>query len=303
MTASHLAPAEATEDLLDFFGRMIEIRLFEDEIQRLFTQNSFAADTSLQRPGGCRGRCLLGAAGRRHDALHLPRSRGGARDGGAARPHVRRDPRQAQGLCAAREARCTSPTSRVGALGSFAIVGAPPSVRYRLRASPPSTPRPTRCAVCFFGDGTTNIGAFHEALNLRSVWKLPVVFLCENNLYGEYSPLAHRRRRSRGSPIGLRVLDAVAASTATRYSACAKRGRGRRPRTSRRGPDADRGMTYRQKGHSRTDPGTYRAPGEVEAWMERDPILGASAARSRGARRLRPRRVDGGAGGRRRRSS
>ena len=44
--------------------------------------------------------------------------------------------------------------------------------------------------LCFFGDGATNIGAFHEALNLASIWELPVIFVCENNLYGEYSPIA-----------------------------------------------------------------------------------------------------------------
>src|SRR5205823_7923299 len=77
----------------------------------------------------------------------------------------------------------------VGALGSFAVVGAnlPVTVGAAFAAKHRAT---GAVSVAFFGDGATNIGAFHEALNLASIWKLPAVFVCENNLYGEYSPLA-----------------------------------------------------------------------------------------------------------------
>src|SRR5712672_1809117 len=75
-----------------------------------------------------------------------------------------------------------------GALGSYAIVGA--HLPIAAGAAWSAQYRGTRqVAVCFFGDGTTNIGAFHEALNLAAVWKLPVVFVCENNLYMEYTPI------------------------------------------------------------------------------------------------------------------
>ena len=77
----------------------------------------------------------------------------------------------------------------IGALGSFAVVGAhlPFACGTALAAQTLGT---GSVSLCFFGDGSTNIGAFHEAMNLASVWKLGVVFVCENNLYGEYSPIA-----------------------------------------------------------------------------------------------------------------
>src|SRR5947207_4861413 len=75
-----------------------------------------------------------------------------------------------------------------GALGSYAIVGA--HLPIAAGAAWSAQYRGTeQVAVCFFGDGATNIGAFHEALNLAAVWKLPVVFVCENNLYMEYTPI------------------------------------------------------------------------------------------------------------------
>ena len=74
-------------------------------------------------------------------------------------------------------------------LGSFAIVGAhlPFACGAALTASYRGT---DAVSLAFFGDGATNIGAFHEALNLAAIWRLPSVFVCENNLYGEYSPIA-----------------------------------------------------------------------------------------------------------------
>jgi len=129
-------------------------------------------------------------------------------------------------------------------------------------------------AVCFFGDGTTNIGAFHEALNLAKVWNLPVVFVCENNLYMEYTPIdvvtaVPRPAADRAPAYGLEsiVVDGndpdavflVASDVITR----ARRGGG---------PSLVEAVTYRSGGHSRADPAKYRPPDEVEAWMQRDPI-------------------------------
>ena len=128
--------------------------------------------------------------------------------------------------------------------------------------------------VCFFGDGTTNIGAFHEALNFAVVWKLPVVFVCENNLYMEYTPIGDvtavpQPAADRASAYGLpRILidgnDAdVVYRTANEAYAKARAGRG---------PSLIECLTYRHSGHSRADPGKYRPAGELERWKERDPI-------------------------------
>jgi acetoin:2,6-dichlorophenolindophenol oxidoreductase subunit alpha len=129
-------------------------------------------------------------------------------------------------------------------------------------------------AVAFFGDGATNHGYFHECLNFARVRRLPVVFVCENNLYGEYSALEHT------TPI-TRLADRAAS-----YAMASERVDGNdvmavfeaaervfeRARSGS-GPTLVEAMTYRQAGHARTDPGTYRPAGELEAWLERDPIL------------------------------
>ncbi len=128
--------------------------------------------------------------------------------------------------------------------------------------------------VCFFGDGTTNIGAFHEAVNFAVVWKLPVVFVCENNLYMEYTPIhevtaVEHPAADRAAAYGLpRILidgnDAdVVYRTAQAAYAKARAGDG---------PSLIECLTYRHSGHSRADPGKYRPPGELERWLERDPI-------------------------------
>jgi len=160
-----------------------------------------------------------------------------------------------------------------GAMGSYAIIGAHLpiaagaawSAQYR---------GSTQVAVCFFGDGTTNIGAFHEALNFAVVWKLPVVFVCENNLYMEYTPISdvtavEHPAADRASAYGLESIivdgndpDAVYATALTALDK-ARAGEG---------PSLIEAKTYRYCGHSRADPGSYRPDGELEAWQARDPL-------------------------------
>ncbi len=161
-----------------------------------------------------------------------------------------------------------------GAMGSYAIIGAHMpiaagaawSAQYRNSG---------QVAVCFFGDGTTAIGAFHEAINFAAVWKLPVVFVCENNLYMEYTPISEvtpveHPAADRASAYGLEpvfvdgndveVVHAVA-------NAAFKRAR------DGDGPSLIEAKTYRHGGHSRADPGKYRPDEEVAAWKERDPLF------------------------------
>ena len=129
-------------------------------------------------------------------------------------------------------------------------------------------------STCFFGDGTTNIGAFHEALNFAVIWKLPVVFVCENNLYMEYTPIADvtavpSPAGDRASAYGLPkiVIDGNDADAVyrTMREAYAKARRGD-------GPSLIECLTYRHSGHSRADPAKYRPEGELERWKQRDPI-------------------------------
>jgi acetoin:2,6-dichlorophenolindophenol oxidoreductase subunit alpha len=160
-----------------------------------------------------------------------------------------------------------------GVMGSYAIIGA--HLPIAMGAAWSAQYRHTdQVAVCFFGDGTTNIGAFHEALSMSAIWKLPVVFVCENNFYMEYTPIAavtpvRNPAADRASAYGLdKILidgnDAdVVYRTAQTALARARAGEG---------PSLIEALTYRHHGHSRADPGKYRPTEEVEAWMKRDPI-------------------------------
>ena len=161
-----------------------------------------------------------------------------------------------------------------GAMGSYAIVGAhlPVAAGAAWAAQLRGT---DQVSVCFFGDGTTNIGAFHEALNIAAVWNLPVIFVCENNLYMEYTPISdviavEYPAADRASAYGLeRIIvdgndvDAVYDVAQTAYEK-ARQGAG---------PSLIEALTYRHKGHSRADPGKYRPDEEVEEWLARDPIV------------------------------
>jgi TPP-dependent pyruvate/acetoin dehydrogenase alpha subunit len=160
-----------------------------------------------------------------------------------------------------------------GVMGSYAIIGAhlPIACGAAWRAQYKGA---SDVSVCFFGDGTTNIGAFHEALNFAVIWKLPVIFVCENNLYMEYTPIAEvtaveHPAADRAAAYGLpRIIidgnDAdVVYRTALEAYAKARAGDG---------PTLIECLTYRHSGHSRADPAKYRPEGELERWKQRDPI-------------------------------
>jgi pyruvate dehydrogenase E1 component alpha subunit len=173
-----------------------------------------------------------------------------------------------------------------GAMGSYAIVGAHLPIAAGAAWSA-QVRKSGQVAVCFFGDGTTNIGAFHEALNLAVVWKLPVVFVCENNLYMEYTPIesvtaVKQPAADRASAYGLESIlvdgnDADVMYDIARQTIGKARAGG--------GPSLVEALTYRHGGHSRADPAKYRPEAEVREWMARDPIT-----------RYRPRLLEAGIG-------
>jgi acetoin:2,6-dichlorophenolindophenol oxidoreductase subunit alpha len=160
-----------------------------------------------------------------------------------------------------------------GVLGAYAIVGAQLvvangaawSAKYRGTG---------QVTVCYLGDGATNIGAFHEALNLAAVWELPVVFVCENNQYMEYTPIGSvtavpRPAADRAGSYGLEpiVVDGndVEAVYRTARAAISRARAGE-------GPSLIEAVTYRHGGHSRADPAKYRPAAEVQQWLARDPL-------------------------------
>ena len=177
------------------------------------------------------------------------------------------------GLCQAKGGSMHLTKASAGMLGSYAIVGshlpmaAGAAWSARLRGS-------GQVAVAFFGDGATNIGAFHEALNLAAVWSLPVLFICENNLYMEYTPIGEvtavanpAADRAPAYRLPAEVLDGndvvVVRDVVARAAARARAGEG---------PTVLEAKTYRHFGHSRTDPASYRPAEEVKQWLSRDPL-------------------------------
>jgi len=177
------------------------------------------------------------------------------------------------GLCQAKGGSMHLTKASAGMLGSYAIVGAHLPMAAgaawsaKLRGS-------GQVAVAFFGDGATNIGAFHEALNLAAVWALPVLFICENNLYMEYTPIGEvtavanpAADRAPAYRLPAEVLDGndvvVVRDVVARAAARARAGEG---------PTVLEAKTYRHFGHSRTDPASYRPAEEVKQWLSRDPL-------------------------------
>jgi TPP-dependent pyruvate/acetoin dehydrogenase alpha subunit len=161
-------------------------------------------------------------------------------------------------------------TGNLGANGIVAggiPIAAGAALAYQLRGE-------DRVVACFFGDGAANEGAFHEAVNLAAIWKLPVVFICENNKYGmsfsteKSFAIEHISERAAGYGIPgvtvdgndvVAVHDAVAAAVAR-----ARAGEG---------PTLVENVTYRWKGHSKSDKNLYRTKEEIADWRDRDPIL------------------------------
>lgn len=161
----------------------------------------------------------------------------------------------------------------LGILGANGIVagGIPIAVgaglAFHLRGEP-------RVALAFFGDGAVNQGAFHEAANMAGLWKLPVIFMCENNLYGEgtpqhkQAPIRDLAKRAEGYGFPGVIVDGndvLAVYEAVRMAA-------ERARAGL-GPTFIEGKTYRQRGHYEGDPMVYRAQEEMEYWKARDPVV------------------------------
>ena len=160
----------------------------------------------------------------------------------------------------------------VGMLGATGIVGGGipiatgAALSAKLRGS-------GQVAVSFFGDGASNIGGFHESLNQASVWKLPVLYVCENNLYAvsvritEASAVSDIADRAASYGFPGEVVDGndVLAVYAATLEAAERARRGE-------GPTLIEGKTYRHRGHSRFEKSTYRTDEEVQHWLKRDPI-------------------------------
>ncbi len=253
--------------------RMLETRLAEEKIHELFLANLIRGTTHLAIGQEA---CAVGTAAAlrpgdkvtctyrgHHHALAL---------GMSLRTLMAEMMGKEAGACKGKGGSMHMTDASIGLLGANAIVGAqlPIALGAALTAQVKKT---GSISVTFFGEGAANIGAFHEALNMASVWKLPVLFICENNLYGEYSvwskttPVQDIAVRATAYAMPGMIVDGQDAEAVYGVvKAAADRAR------AGEGPSLIECKTYRYRGHSRTDTAPYRKPGELDEWLKRDPI-------------------------------
>jgi TPP-dependent pyruvate/acetoin dehydrogenase alpha subunit len=267
------AAALTDEDRIGLLRTMITIREFEEQVQRSYLEGLVHGTTHL-----CNGQeavCAGVAKALRDDDYVSYTYRGHGQclargmDLEAAFAELfGRD----TGVCGGLGGSMHLTDVDHGLIGAFGIVGAGLPVAVGAGLSAQLAGR-KQVSVCFFGDGAVNIGAFHEALNMAQVWRLPVIFVCENNLYGEFSHILHTTPyedlviRAASYAMQTELVDgndvlAVYAASAGAVARARDNG----------GPTFLECKTYRHRGHSRTDPAKYRDPAEVEAWLKRDPL-------------------------------
>jgi acetoin:2,6-dichlorophenolindophenol oxidoreductase subunit alpha len=262
-------PAEPLRQLRS----MLRIRYFEDEVRELFAKGLVRGSTHLYQgqEAVAVGVCSMLRDGDTMTCTY--RGHGAVLAMGSALDRCFGEILgRAGGLCGGKGGSMHFTDIATGALGANAIVGAnlPITVGAALAAQYQDS---GAVSVAFFGDGATNIGAFHESLNLAAIWKLPAIFVIENNQYGEYSPLAATtpisRLADRAASYGMPGVfvdgnDVAAVQRVTADAADQAR--------AGDGPTLIEADTYRQQGHSRSDPASYRPAGELERWLARDPI-------------------------------
>ena len=266
-------PALSIDDLLALYRSMVRIRTFENRAIELFKEGavkgsahsyvgeeaiaagvalSLGADDFVTSYHRGHGHCLVkGADMRRMMAELLGR---------------------ADGYCGGLGGSMHIADLSLNILGSNGIVGA--GIGLALGAALSTKLDGTdRVGIAFFGDGASNEGLFHEALNMAAIWKLPVVFVCENNKYG-MSTSIHRSTsvksiavRARGYDIpGVSVDGNDVSAVAGAVEAAVARAR------AGDGPSLIENVTYRWRGHSKSDRNRYRTREEIADWMEKDPI-------------------------------
>jgi TPP-dependent pyruvate/acetoin dehydrogenase alpha subunit len=261
---------EDTDLYLGLYRRMVLIRGFEDTVQSMFLKGHIHGTTHL-----CSGQEATEVG-----VTSLLRE--GDRVAGTYRGHghalgLGLEPQKlldellgrATGVCGGRGGSMNVVSLEHGLIGCFGIVGgsiaAATGAALALRKT-------GNVAVAFFGDGAINQAYFYECLNFAKVFSLPALFVCENNVYGEYTPSAivtagTIRARAEAMAIPAQTIDGNDIWTVRDAVGSALEGV-----RDGQGPAFVEALTYRFVGHSRSDPGKYRPEGELESWRERDPL-------------------------------
>ena len=262
---------EATGAYLEAYGRMLLIRQFEAAMHRLFLRGEVHGTTHLYagQEAVAVGVCMALDDGDWVAGTYRGHGHALAK-GTDPEPLIAEMLGRATGVCGGRAGSMNVIDLEHGLIGCYGIVGG--SIAAALGAGV-SAKRAGRVAVCFFGDGAVNQAYFHECLNMAAIQSLPVVFVCENNLYAEFTPMeaatagADIAGRGAGYGVPSAVVDGndlwAVRDAATDAVTRARGGQG---------PTLLECRTYRHYGHSKSDPAPYRSQDEVERWFERDPL-------------------------------
>lgn len=262
-----------TKKAVEMYRKMLEIRLFEEKVFELYGQNLVPGTIHLY--AGEEAVAVGVCSNLRKDDYIVSTHRG---HGHCIAKGANLDRTMAEilgrrtGYCRGKGGSMHIADFSIGVLGATAVVGAgiPIATGVGLSIKLRGT---GQVAACFFGDGASNQGTFHEGINLAAIWKLPVIFVCENNLYAmgtrQTQVMLTKHVSDRASAYGIPGVtidgnDVLAVFQGTKEAVMRARNGG--------GPTLIECKTYRHKGHSRFDPATYRPKEEVEEWLSKDPI-------------------------------
>jgi acetoin:2,6-dichlorophenolindophenol oxidoreductase subunit alpha len=267
--------AYSKDQLLDFYRQMVKVREFE--LRAINERRAGLIPGFIHSCVGQEATAVGACAALNRDDVITSTHRGHGHlvaKGGDPKYMMAELAARSDGYCGGKGGSLHMTDFDLGILGANGIVagGIPMAVgaalAFQMRREP-------RVALAFFGDGAVNEGAFHEAANLAGLWKLPVIFFCENNLYGEGTP---QEKQAPVKDVSIRAAgyafpgvivdgnDVLAVYEATRAAAVRAR--------AGEGPTFIEAKTYRYRGHYEGDPMVYRPQGEMQAWKARDPIAG-----------------------------
>jgi pyruvate dehydrogenase E1 component alpha subunit len=263
----------AKENLVEMYRKMLEIRFFEEKVFELYGQNLVPGTIHLYLGEEAIAVGVCSVLRKEDYIISTHRGHGHCIAKGAElKPTMAEILGKKTGYCKGKGGSMHIADFKIGMLGATAVVGAglPIAVGAGLSIKLRKT---DQVVACFFGEGASNQGTFHESINMASTWKLPVIFVCENNLYAmgtrQSRVMAIENIADRAIAYGISGAvvdgnDVLAVYEATQKAVeRARKGEG---------PTLIECKTYRHKGHSRVDPAKYRPKEEVEQWLAKDPI-------------------------------